>query len=50
MGLQLELQELESLEENAPLSPEAYQTRVYIQMELHDIYAEEELLWVQRSS
>ena len=47
--LRLELASLEELEENGPLSPEMYSTKVDISMELHELLVNKEIFWLQQS-
>lgn len=48
-ALKEELASIEKVEETSCLSPELYTTKVDIQVELNDIYADEELAWAQKS-
>ena len=48
--LKEELANLDTIEEIGPLSPEDYIRRTNILLELHEIYADEELYWLQRSN
>lgn len=48
--LEEELLVLESLEEITPLDVEAYNCKVEILVELHELYVEEELHWIQSAN
>lgn len=49
IALKDELQALETLEEISELSPEAYERKSMVQVELQELHAEDEMLWLQRS-
>ena len=48
--IQKELEEIETLEEEGPLDPETYENITNLWMELDDIMANEELVWLQQSN
>jgi hypothetical protein len=48
-ALREELSHLEADEESAALTPDAFKRKTEILVELHAIYADEELFWLQRS-
>jgi hypothetical protein len=48
--LKEELFSMEEKEESVPLSPDEFVRKINILVELHNIYADEEIYWLQRSS